>query len=99
MRLLHVSDWHLGRTNGHTPRRGDLADVLEQTVEFAREFEPDLVVHAGDLFDGPRPAVDDLQLACDALRQLGELSPVVVLAGNHDSPQLLKFLDGILAPN
>jgi DNA repair protein SbcD/Mre11 len=98
MRLLHVSDWHLGRTNGHTPRREDLADVLDQTVEFAREFEPDLVVHAGDLFDGPRPAVDDLQLACDALRQLAELSPVVVLAGNHDSPQLLKFLDGILVP-
>ena len=98
MRLLHVSDWHLGRTNGHTPRREDLEDVLEQTVNIAREFAPDLVIHAGDLFDGPRPAVDDLQLACDTLRQLAELSPVVVLAGNHDSPQLLKFLGGILAP-
>jgi exonuclease SbcD len=98
MRLLHVADWHLGRTNGHTPRREDLADVLEQTVETAREFAPDLVVHAGDLFDGPRPAVDDLQLGCDALRQLAEVSPVVVLAGTHDSPQLLKFLGGILAP-
>lgn len=98
MRLLHVSDWHLGRTNGHTSRREDLADVLEQTVQAARQFAPDLVVHAGDLFDGPRPAVDDLQLACDTLRQLAELAPVVVLAGNHDSPQLLKFLGGILAP-
>jgi len=98
MRLLHVADWHLGRTNGHTARREDLADVLEQTVETAREFVPDLTVHAGDLFDGPRPAVDDLQLGCDALRQLAEVSPVVVIAGNHDSPQLLKFLGGILAP-
>jgi exonuclease SbcD len=98
MRLLHVADWHLGRTNGNTARREDLADVLEQTVETAREFAPDLVVHAGDVFDGPRPAVDDLQLACDTLRQLAELSPVVVLAGNHDSPQLLKFLGGVLAP-
>jgi exonuclease SbcD len=98
MRLLHVSDWHLGRMNGNTPRREDLEDVLEQTVEAAREFSPDLVVHAGDLFDGPRPAVDDLQLACDTLRRLAEISPVVVLAGNHDSPQLLRFLGGILAP-
>jgi DNA repair protein SbcD/Mre11 len=80
MRLLHVSDWHLGRTHGHTERREDLADVLGQTVEVAREFKPDLVIHSGDLFDGPRPAVDDLQLACDTLRQLGESSPVVVVA-------------------
>src|SRR3954464_13809051 len=98
MRRLHVPDWHLGRTNGHTERREDLADVLAQTVAVAREFQPDLSIHAGDLFDAPRPAVDDLQLACDTLRQLAELSPVVILAGNHDSPQLLKFLGGILAP-
>ncbi len=98
MRLLHVSDWHLGRTNGHTDRREDLTDVLAQTVEVARDFKPDLTIHAGDLFDAPRPAVDDLQLACNALRQLAELAPVVVLAGNHDSPQLLKFLGSILEP-
>ena len=55
--MLHVSDWHLGRMNGNTPRREDLADVLDQTVEAAREFSPDLVVHAGDLFDGPRPVI------------------------------------------
>jgi exonuclease SbcD len=98
MRLLHVADWHLGRTNGHTSRREDLADVLEQTVTVARDFAPDLVVHAGDVFDAPRPAVEDLQLACDTLRRLAERAPVVVLAGNHDSPQLLRFLDGILEP-
>ena len=98
MRLLHVADWHLGRTHGHTPRREDLEDVLEQTVVVARDFSPDLVIHAGDLFDAPRPGIDDLKLACDTLRQLSEFAPVVVLAGNHDSPQLLKFLGEILAP-
>jgi exonuclease SbcD len=98
MRLLHVSDWHLGRNHGSTSRREDLADVLEQTVGVAREFRPDLIIHTGDLFDGPRPAVEDLQLACDTLRVLAESAPVAVLAGNHDSPQLLKFLDGLVAP-
>jgi exonuclease SbcD len=98
MRLLHVADWHLGRSHGHTSRREDLVEVLEQTVSVARDFRPDLVVHAGDIFDAPRPSVDDLQLACDTLRQLGEVAPVVVLAGNHDSPQLLSFIGGILAP-
>lgn len=98
MRLLHVSDWHLGRTHGQTERREDLADVLEQTVGLARDFKPDLVIHSGDLFDGPRPAVDDLQLACDTLRQLGESSPVVVIAGNHDSQHLFRFLDSFLYP-
>src|SRR4051794_30838990 len=99
MRLLHVSDWHLGRTHGHTERREDLAAVLEQTVEVARDFKPHLVIHSGDLFDGPRPAVDDLELACDTLRQLGESSPVVVVAGNHDSQHLLRFLDTFLYPS
>jgi exonuclease SbcD len=98
MRLLHVSDWHLGRHHGTTSRREDLADVLSQTVEAARSFRPDLILHTGDLFDGPRPAVDDLQLGCDTLRELSELAPVAVLAGNHDSPQLLRFLDGLVAP-
>jgi DNA repair protein SbcD/Mre11 len=98
MRLLHVSDWHLGRNHGAVPRREDLADVLEQTVAVAREFRPDVILHSGDLFDGPRPAVDDLQLACDTLRELRELAPAVVLTGNHDSPQLLRFLDGLVAP-
>lgn len=98
MRLLHVSDWHLGRTNGTTSRREDLAHVLEQTVEVCREFQPDLVLHTGDLFDGPRPAVDDLELATSTLRQLAETAPVAVLAGNHDSAHLLRFLNSLVAP-
>lgn len=98
MRLLHVSDWHLGRTNGAVSRREDLVDVLEQTTVVARDFRPDLVLHTGDLFDGPRPGVEDLQIACDTLRQLAEVAPVAVLAGNHDSPQLLRFLGGLVAP-
>ena len=98
MRLLHVSDWHLGRNHGSTSRREDLADVLEQTVDVARSFKPDLIVHTGDLFDGPRPSVDDLRLGCETLRRLSETAPVAVLAGNHDSPQLLSFLDGLVVP-
>jgi exonuclease SbcD len=98
MRLLHVSDWHLGRNHGTVSRREDLADVLDQTVAVARSFRPDAIIHTGDLFDGPRPAVDDLQLGCDTLRVLTEIAPVAVLAGNHDSPQLLRFLDGLVAP-
>src|SRR3954447_15436189 len=98
MRLLHVSDWHLGRNHGSTSRREDLADVLAQTVDVARSFQPDLILHTGDLFDGPRPSVEDLQLGCDTLRVLAEVAPTAVLAGNHDSPQLLRFLDGLVAP-
>lgn len=98
MRLLHVSDWHLGRSTGTVSRREDLVDVLEQTTGVARDFRPDLVLHTGDLFDGPRPGVEDLQIACDTLRQLAEVAPVAVLAGNHDSPQLLRFLNGLVAP-
>ncbi len=98
MRLLHQSDWHLGRTLYGVARREDHEDALEQSVALCRSFEPDLVLHTGDLFDGPRPGVDDLTLALDALRRMAECAPVVVLAGNHDSPPLFRFLDSLSGP-
>ncbi len=93
MRLLHTSDWHLGRTVRQRSREDDFDAVLAEITAIARDKRPDLIVHSGDLFDTYRPGAPDLHRALRVLRDLAEVAPVVVVAGNHDSPALLEALD------
>ncbi len=97
MKLLHVSDWHLGRSTYGCSRASDHEEVLQEIVQLAREEKPDLVVHAGDLFDGVRPAYADMQLGLWALQELAALAPVVVVAGNHDSRALFRIFHQLQA--
>jgi exonuclease SbcD len=93
MRLLHTSDWHLGRTVKQRSRDDDFDAVLAEITAIARESGPDLIVHSGDLFDFYRPGAPDLHRCLRGLHDLAEVAPVVVVAGNHDSPALLEALD------
>src|SRR5207245_1345002 len=83
MRLLHTSDWHLGRTTHGRSRAPDHDHAIEEIVDAAREARPHLVLHTGDLFDAPRPGYEEMTRGIDALRRLAELAPVLVLCGNH----------------
>jgi DNA repair protein SbcD/Mre11 len=94
MRLLHTSDWHLGRTmKQRWPRDADFDAVLAEIAGIARDARPDLIIHSGDLFDSIRPVALDLARCFHALSDLSEVAPVVVVAGNHDSPVLLEALE------
>lgn len=95
-RVFHTSDWHLGRQIGRHRRDAEFDAILDEIVEIAADFAPDLVVHSGDLFDGVRPSLDDMRRAAFALRRLGDIAPVVVVAGNHDTPYVLAFLEYLL---
>ena len=65
MRLLHTSDWHLGRTvKQRWSRDADFDAVLAEITGIARDARPDLIIHSGDLFDSFRPAAADLPGAC-----------------------------------
>jgi DNA repair protein SbcD/Mre11 len=99
VRLLHTADWHIGRTLMGHPRDEDIRAAIEEVVGIARAERPDLVVHAGDLFDGPRPAYDDLRWGLDALRELAAVAPTIVICGNHDAPALFALLDRLLGSN
>nr|MDT0667626.1 hypothetical protein [Micromonospora sp. DSM 115978] len=57
-----------------------------------------MVLHTGDLFDSPRPALDDMHRAIAALREFAAVAPVLVIAGNHDSPALFTLFNRLLAP-
>jgi exonuclease SbcD len=97
-RVFHTSDWHLGRQIGrHHRRDAEFDAVLAEIAEIAADFAPDLIVHSGDLFDGFRPTLEDVRRAALALRHLGDIAPVVVVAGNHDTASVLGHVEFMLS--
>jgi DNA repair protein SbcD/Mre11 len=98
MRVLHTSDWHLGKRLGRFDRLDEAATVLDQVCGIADERAVDLVVVSGDVFERPSPPIDALELGLRTLVRLGEGRPVVAVAGNHDSPELFEALAPLLRP-
>ncbi|MFB7892713.1 exonuclease SbcCD subunit D [Microbacterium sp. NPDC056044] len=97
MRILHTSDWHIGRSfHGHSTLDA-LRGVLEALVAQVHEHDVDLVIVAGDVFDSATPAAGAYTLLTDALRGLADAgATVVVTSGNHDSAARLGFQAGLL---
>lgn len=100
MRILHTSDWHVGKRIGRHDRMDEHREAMAAVAAVAADEQADLVVHSGDLFDRPVPPVDALHAGLEGLVRLadGGARPVVVVAGNHDSPALFEalapFLEG-----
>src|SRR3954468_16933750 len=93
MRILHTSDWHVGKVLKGRSRHEEHIRVLGQIVEIARAEQPDLVIVAGDLYDTAAPAPDSTRVvtrALTALRQTG--AEVVAIGGNHDNGPALDAL-------
>ena len=98
MRLLHTSDWHLGRSFHREQLLGAQAAFVDHLVETVRSTRVDLVVVSGDVYDRALPPVDAVSLADEALTRLAaEGVTVVVTAGNHDSARRLGFASGLIA--
>jgi exonuclease SbcD len=99
MRILHTSDWHLGRLFHGVHLTEEQRYVLGQLIDIIRDVRPDVVVVAGDIYDRAVPPPDAVRLLNDFLsRTVLELGVRVILtAGNHDSPDRLGFGSGIMA--
>ncbi|MEZ4654379.1 MAG: DNA repair exonuclease [Candidatus Eisenbacteria bacterium] len=91
MKLLHVSDWHLGCVTRNISRQPDHETVIGEMLAIARQERPDLVLHTGDLFDQARPSYETLRFGIETLQEFATLAPTIVLAGNHDSPALFRL--------
>jgi exonuclease SbcD len=92
LRLLHTSDWHLGRTLHEASLLADQSWVLDRLVEAVASERPDAVVIAGDIYDRAVPPPEAVSLLDDVLTRLADLGvPVVAIAGNHDSAERLSF--------
>ena len=94
MRILHTSDWHIGKRIGRFDRSEEHRRVIDEVVDIADREKVDLVIHSGDLFERPIPPIHALELGLDGLVRLtdGARRPVVAIAGNHDSPGLFETL-------
>lgn len=98
MRLLHTSDWHLGRQFHGLSLLDDQARAMDRVVELAAAAEVDLVVIAGDLYDRAIPPADAVRLFTDTLARLrAGGAAVVAIAGNHDSHVRVSVYDELLA--
>ncbi len=95
MRILHTSDWHLGKRLDLFSRIEEQRLVMDEIVRAAEEHAVDLVVVSGDLFDTFNPSTEAQELFYSSLKRLSKngARPVVAIAGNHDSA------DAIQAPN
>ena len=92
MKILHTSDWHIGRTFHTHSTLGHLRGVFAALVEVVRERQVDVVVVAGDVFDSAMPSADSYSLLAWVLRELREAGAVIVMtSGNHDSAPRLGF--------
>ena len=95
MRILHTSDWHLGRTLHGVDLHGAHETFVDHLVELVRAEDVDAVVVAGDVYDRAVPPVASVELLSDALGRLSALTRVVVTPGNHDSATRLGFGAGL----
>ncbi|MGO1053722.1 metallophosphoesterase family protein [Crossiella sp. CA198] len=91
MKILHTSDWHVGRTTYGQSRSVDHDSVLQEIITLARSERPDLIVHSGDLFDHARPSIEDMGKVVTVLKEVAAIAPVVVVRGNHDSAAMFQF--------
>ncbi|MCC9146588.1 MULTISPECIES: exonuclease SbcCD subunit D [unclassified Arthrobacter] len=92
MRLLHTSDWHLGRSFHGVGMLDAQADFIDRLVDTVREQRIDAVLIAGDVYDRALPAVDTVRLLDSALARItGAGAAVVLSSGNHDSAARLGF--------
>jgi DNA repair protein SbcD/Mre11 len=99
LRILHTADWHLGHTLHGIERAPEHAIFLAWLLETLARERVDVLLVAGDVFDGANPPSSALEqwyrFLADAWRTLPRLQ-IVVVAGNHDSPARLEAVDPLL---
>ena len=95
MKLLHTSDWHLGKRLEDFLRIEEQQAVLQEICEIAECEQVDAVLVAGDLFDTFNPPTEAVDLFYKTLKRLSNngCRPVIAIAGNHDSPDRIEAPD------
>jgi len=97
MRLLHTSDWHLGRTLHGYSLIDAQRDAVDHLVSEAIARDVDLFIVAGDVFDRAVPAIEALRILNEAVARLNEASiSTILIAGNHDSGERLSTYSSVL---
>jgi len=96
VKILHTSDWHVGRTIRGRSRAEEHRAVLAEIAGIAGTEGTDLILVAGDLFDVVAPSPESEQIVFRGLLDLADIAPVVIVAGNHDHPRRLEAVSPLL---
>lgn len=97
MKLIHLSDLHLGKRVNEFPMLEDQEYILIRILNIIDQEKPDAVLIAGDVYDKSIPSVEAVQLLDSFLERLAEKKQqVFLISGNHDSPERLDFAAGLI---
>lgn len=92
MKLIHLSDLHLGKRVNEFSMIEDQAYIMKQILSIVKKEEPDAVLIAGDIYDKSVPSVEAVELFDEFLKGLArQKKQVFIISGNHDSPERLAF--------
>ena len=98
MKFIHLSDLHIGKRVNEISMIEDQAYILTQIIRIIDGERPDAVVIAGDVYDKSIPPAEAVTLFDDFLCRLAKRSlPVLIISGNHDSPERLAFGGRLMA--
>jgi exonuclease SbcD len=101
MRILHTSDWHLGKKLYKLDRTPEHLDFLNWLIDTLKSQKIDYLLIAGDVFDTPTPPHQSLEVFYEFLHRVSTetQTETLIIAGNHDSGLLLEAPSKLLAPH
>ena len=92
MKFIHMSDLHLGKHINQFSMLEDQKYIFNEIVEIIKKEKPNALLLSGDIYDNPIPPVEAVNLLDDFLSKIAlEKIPVLIISGNHDSPDRLSF--------
>lgn len=95
MKLLHLSDLHIGRRLGNIQLLDDQKHILMQAIKMAQEC--DVILLAGDIYDKAQPSSEAIRVVSNFFVSLSRLNkPVFVISGNHDSAEQIAYCHELL---
>ncbi len=99
MKLFHISDLHIGKQLHYYNLKDNQVEILRQIVEKAKEYQPDTIIIAGDIYDKSVPSAEAYTVFDQFLMDLSDIRPsipILIIAGNHDSAERLNYASAFL---
>ena len=99
MKFFHLSDLHIGKQLHRYNLKENQQVILKEVITYAKELRPDAIVIAGDIYDKSVPSAEAVNVFDEFLTDLSEITPeipILIISGNHDSPDRLKYASEIL---
>lgn len=98
MKLIHLADLHIGKNLKNLSLLEEQQHAFRQIIDYIKSEKPDVVLIAGDVYDRTVPSIEAVHLFDDFLTSLAKHDvTVIVISGNHDSPERLNFASRLLS--